>query len=62
MLSLNAKVKRIVTLIDTSDLSEWANGFVKNIDERTSNGADVSRLTEKQIDVIERIFAQHFGD
>lgn len=62
MLSLNTKVKRIATLVDTPDLSEWANSFVKNIDERTSSGADVSQLTEKQIDVIDRIFAQHFGD
>ena len=62
MHSLNAKVKRIATLVDTTDLSEWANGFVKNIVERTDEGRDVSMLTEKQIDVIDRIFSQHFGD
>jgi hypothetical protein len=54
-------IKRCAGLIDTKDVNEWTNDFLRNIDERTRNGDDTTGLSEKQISNIERIFAQHFG-
>lgn len=61
MLSLNAMVERVCALAD-DDLTLWERDFVDSIEEKTDCGADTSRLSEKQIAVIERIFNKHFGD
>jgi hypothetical protein len=60
MVSLNNMVKRISGLT-SKDLTEWEEGFVESILERTDNGTDTSMLSEKQILVVERIFNKHFA-
>jgi hypothetical protein len=59
--SLNTMVKRVAGLQDTTDVSNWENKFIKSIVEKTRNGDDTRSLTEKQIDVLERIFNKHFA-
>lgn len=61
MTSLNTMVKRCSGLLDTNDLSDYETDFVASIMERTDDGENTSMLTEKQIDVLERIFKKHFA-
>jgi hypothetical protein len=61
MTTLNTMVKRISGLLDTNDLSDWESDFVQSIVERTHDGDNTTSLTEKQIDVLERIHNQHFS-
>lgn len=61
MTSLNTMVKRCSGLLDTNDLSDWEADFVASIMERTDDGENTSMLTEKQSDVLERIFKKHFA-
>lgn len=61
MTSLNTMVKRCSGLIDTNDVSDWESDFLQSIVERTSEGDNTTSLTEKQIDVLERIFNKHFA-
>lgn len=61
MASINTMVKRMAGLQDTSDLSAWENEFVTSIVEKTDGGDNTTSLTEKQIDVLERIFSKHFA-
>jgi hypothetical protein len=61
MASLNTMVKRVAGLQDTKDVSDWENQFVKSVVEKTSNGDNTTSLTEKQIDVLERIHDKHFA-
>lgn len=60
MASLNTMVKRVSGLAGTNDLSDWEENFVASIIRQTRDGFDTSSLTEKQIDVLERIHDKHF--
>lgn len=62
MTSITTMVKKIAGLQDTQDLTDWESDFVESILARTRDGDDTSSLTEKQIDVVERIHKKHFAD
>lgn len=62
MASLNTMVKKVAGLADTSDVSDWENQFIKSVVEKTEHGKNTTSLTEKQIDVLERLHGQHFAD
>ena len=61
MTALNTMVKRVSGLLDTKDLSDWEDDFVQSIVEKTKDGDNTTSLTEKQIDVLERIHNKHFS-
>lgn len=60
MASLNTMVKKVAGLADTRDVSDWENQFIKSLVEKTASGDNTTSLTEKQIDVLERIHNKHF--
>lgn len=60
MKSLGQKLEQLSGLLGTRDLSEWEEGFVSNVTERCRDG-DTRQLTEKQAEVVERIYAKHFA-
>jgi len=62
MISIGIMIRRIATLADTRDASAFETEFINNIVNRTNDGKDTSRLSEKQIAVIESIHKKHFGD
>lgn len=62
MASLNTMVKKCAGLVDTTDVSDWENQFLKSVVEKTREGHDTSSLTEKQIDVLQRLHSKHFED
>lgn len=62
MASLNTMVKRCAGLVGTKDVSDWEDDFLQSVLEKTRNGDNTSSLTEKQIDVLERIFHKNFSD
>lgn len=59
--SIGAKVQQIEGLHDTSDVSAWENEFIASVVTKTQNGKDTRALTDKQIEVIERIWSKHFA-
>lgn len=61
MASLNTMVQRVAGLQDTTDVSEWESRFIASIVEKTQSGRNTTSLTEKQIEVLERIFNKHFA-
>jgi len=61
MASLNNMVKRVAGLQGTGDLSEWEERFVASVLASTQGGDNTTSLTEKQIDVLERLFDKHFA-
>lgn len=62
MASLNIMVKKCAGLVDTTDVSDWENQFLKSVVEKTGEGRDTTSLTEKQIDVLQRLHSKHFED
>lgn len=60
MPSINTMVKRVSGMLGTDDLNDFEEKFVASIVERTSDGDNTSMLSEKQIDVLERLHNKHF--
>jgi hypothetical protein len=58
--SLGTKVKQIAGL-KMGDVTTWEINFIDDVQRLTWNGANTTRLTEKQIEVIERIWSKHFA-
>lgn len=61
MASLNTMVKAVSGLQDTIDVNDFENQFITSIVEKTKNGDNTTSLTEKQIDVLERLYGKHFA-
>ena len=61
MASLNNMVKRCAGLIGTKDVSDWEDEFLQSVHRQTKEGDNTTSLTEKQIDVLERIHDKHFS-
>ena len=62
MTTLNTMVKRLHGLVGTPELNAWEDEFVHSCYTKTSQGDDTRPLTERQIEVLERLFNRHFGD
>lgn len=62
LVSLGTKIEQLDGLRDTSDLTQWEQGFVTSILERyLLAGRDTRILSSKQVDVIDRIWSKHFS-
>lgn len=61
MASLNTMVKKCAGLVDTTDVTPWEDQFLQSVLEKTAQGDNTTSLTEKQIDVLERIYSKHFA-
>lgn len=62
MASLNTMVLKVAGLADTKDVTEFENRFIKSVLEQTQQGRNTTSLTEKQIDMLERLHGQHFAN
>lgn len=60
--SIGTMVERIAGLLGTKDISAWEDGFISSVRAKSNNGRDTTRLTEKQVETVERIFTKHYGD
>lgn len=49
-------VKHLVQLIEYGIFSDWEENFVRSIGRQSKMGDDTTGLSEKQLDVIEKIY------
>jgi hypothetical protein len=59
--SVRTMLLQIAGLVDTKDVSDWENGFLKSVLRISEDGARSSRLTEKQIERLEEVWRKHFA-
>lgn len=59
--SIGNMVKSIAEMLGTPDLSAWEQSFVRSIAEQSNQGADTSKLSEKQVEIVDTIFRKHFA-
>jgi hypothetical protein len=62
MKSIGAQIKQLSALVGGEDLTEWEDEFVESVYERSKQGTHTSGLSEKQVEIIARIYRKHFGD
>lgn len=60
MTSTNTMIDRLAGCLGTGDLSQWEEGFVRSLVERKEAG-QVTRLTERQIETLDRLHSKHFA-
>lgn len=60
MASINNMVKKCEGLVDTKDITDWENTFLKSVIERSQNGKDTSKLSERQVSALINIYNKHF--
>lgn len=61
MKSIGQKIRQATALIDTKDVSDWENQFLKDMRRKTNDGERTTHLTEKQVGAIENIYGKHFA-
>lgn len=61
MKSLAQKIKQCEGLIGTRDVTDWEGEFLQSVVDRSSAGEDTTRLSPKQVEVVERIYSKHFA-
>ena len=60
MLSTSQMIDRLAAMVGTNDLSDWETRFVQSLINRKQAG-QVTSLTEKQLEVLERLHGKHFA-
>lgn len=59
IVSIGAMLRQLAGMVDTKDLTDWENRFLKNVVDRTGNGARTSILTDDQVEKVEQIWHKH---
>lgn len=61
MKSLSQMIKQLSGLTDTDDVTDWENQFIKDMVEKTGDGAHTKHLSPKQVEIIDRIYGKNFA-
>lgn len=60
MTSTTTMIRRLAGLLDTHDLSEWEQQFVRSLMKKLDAGK-VTSLSERQVETLERLHGRHFA-
>ena len=60
MISTTTMIKRLEGLLDTDDLSDWEQSFVRSVVQRMHAG-EVTKLTGNQVEKLDQIHSKHFA-
>lgn len=60
MLSTTQMIRKLEGMLGSRDLSDWEQGFVESLVKRVES-SQVTTLTEKQIDNLQRLHDKHFA-
>jgi hypothetical protein len=58
--STTTMIERLVGLLGTNDLTDWEQGFVRQLDTIRSAGR-VTSLSDKQVDRLDELHSKHFA-
>ncbi|MCC7484574.1 MAG: hypothetical protein IT529_06250 [Burkholderiales bacterium] len=61
IVSLNTKIQQLHGLLGTHEVNEWETDFISSVWGWSREGKDTRTITERQIEVIERIWGKHFA-
>lgn len=61
MASTNIMLQKCSGLIDTTDINDWTNKFLKNVWQRSQQGKRPDLLSGPQVDKLTEIYERHFA-
>lgn len=59
--SIGSMIKSLSGMLGTRDLNQWETDFIQNAIDRSNNGVDTSKLSDKQVEIIDRIYRENFA-
>lgn len=62
MKSIEQMINLCRGLVDTVDVNNWENNFLKSVIDTMDKDHCTNGLSGKQVEVVERIYNKHFGD
>lgn len=60
MKSIAQKLEQLTGMVDTKDLTDWQNRFVKSVNEQVECRGTTC-LSDRQIEILEEIHGRHFA-
>lgn len=60
IVSIGKMVKSLLEMIGTGELTTYDQSFIRSAAEQSNQGADTSRLSDKQVEIVDTIFRKHF--
>ena len=61
MKTIAMKIEQLDGLTDTADVTPWENAFITSIVSRMRPDKDTRWISDKQVEIIERIWGKHFA-
>ena len=61
MKSIGQMITQLDGLSGTNEINPWENDFVTSVVEKTACGKDTTQLSDKQIDIVQRLYRRHFA-
>ena len=61
LISLGTMIVQQHGLLGTQDISEWEEKFIESVQGYKDTRRNPRQLSDKQIDIIERIYRKHFA-
>ena len=61
MKSIGQMIAQLDGLSGTSEINCWEGEFIASVVDKTNGGKDTTPLSDKQIDVIQRLSRRHFA-
>lgn len=58
--SIRQKIQQLEGLVDTKDVTDWENQFIKNMVEKIKPDSSTTKLSSKEVDKIDQIHSKHF--
>lgn len=62
MSSIGERIERLHGLLGKQDLTRWEERFVADVYRASWQAQRTSVLSERQVQVVERIYSKHCGD
>jgi len=62
LVSVNTKIQQLEGLVDTRDVTDRENSFIKSVALLTHGGVIISILSERQVAWVEDIWQRHWGE
>ena len=58
--SIRQKIQQLEGLLGTRDITEWEETFISDMVKKIKADDRTSKLSSKQVDIIDRIHGKHF--
>lgn len=60
IVSIGKMIKSLLEMIGTGELTTYDQSFIRSAADQSNQGTDTSKLSDKQVEIVDTIFRKHF--